>query len=88
MLAASFVGFDERQRKYAYNRTYVWDVKTGERLLTFEGHQFDIRALVFTPDNRFLVGRVDTTIKFWDLTTGREVRTLTQPSSKSTNERG
>jgi WD40 repeat protein len=41
--------------------------KTGEKLFTFEGHKLDIGALVFTPDNRFLIsGSNDTTIKFWN----------------------
>jgi WD40 repeat protein len=86
LIAAGFVGFDEKQRQYAYHRTFVWDVKTGEKLFTFEGHKLDINALVFTPDNRFLIsGSNDTTIKFWDLQTGREARTLTQPPTKAIN---
>ena len=86
LIAASFVGFDEKLNQYAYNRTYVWSLKTGEKLFTFEGHKFDIGALVFTPDNRFLIsGSVDTTIKFWDLKTGQESRTLTQPPFKTPN---
>jgi WD40 repeat protein len=61
-------------------------VKTGEKLFTFEGHKLDIGALVFTPDNRFLIsGSNDTTIKFWDLKTGQEARTFTQPLSKTIN---
>lgn len=46
---------------------------------TFEGQKFDVGELVFTPDNSFLIaGSADTTIKFYDLKTGREARTLTQ----------
>lgn len=86
LIAAGFLGFDEKQGRYAYHRTFVWSVKTGERLFTFEGHKLDIGALVFTPDNRFLIsGSNDMTIKFWNLKTGQEARTLTQPSSKTTN---
>ena len=55
-------------------------MNTGEKLFVFEGHKLDIGALVFTPDNRFLIsGSNDTTIKFWDLKTGQEARTLAQP---------
>jgi WD40 repeat protein len=86
LIAASFVGFDEKQGQYAYHRTFVWNVKTGEKLFTFEGHKLDIGALVFTPDNRFLIsGSNDTTIKFWDLKTGQEARTFTQLPSKTIN---
>jgi len=86
MIAASFLGFDEKQNRYVYHRTHVWNVKTGEKLFTLEGHKLDIGGLVFTPDNRFLIsGSADMTIKFYDLKTGREARTLTQPLSNTTN---
>jgi WD40 repeat protein len=86
LIAASFLGFDEKQNQYAYHRTYVWNVNTGEKLFAFEGHKLDIGALVFTPDNRFLIsGSNDTTIKFWDLKTGQEARTLTQPFLSATD---
>lgn len=85
-IASSVTGFDEKQRQYAYVRTYVWNVETGEKLFTFEGQKFDVGGLVFTPDNRFLIsGSADTTIKFYDLKTGQETRTLTQPPSSPTN---
>lgn len=84
LIAASVVGFDAKQRKYVYIRTYVWNVKTGKKLFTFEGHKFDVDALVFTNDNRFLLtGSVDGTIKFWDLKTGGETRTFTVPKFES-----
>jgi len=86
LIASSVTGFDEKQRQFVYVRTYVWNVETGERLFTFEGQKFDVGGLVFTPDNRFLIsGSADTTIKFYDLNTGKEVRTFTQPLSNSTN---
>lgn len=77
LIAAGVVGFDEKRRRYVYVRTHVWRAETGEKLFTLGGHEFDVEALVFTPDNRFLLtGSADTTIKFWDLATGREARTL------------
>ena len=80
MIATSVVGIDEKQQKYVYVRTFVWNIQTGEKLFTFEGQKFDVGGLVFTPDNRYLIsGSVDMTIKFYDLTTGKEARTLTQP---------
>lgn len=79
LIASSVTGFDEKQRLFAYVKTYVWNVKTGAKLFTFESQKFDVGGLVFTPDNRFLIsGSADTTIKFYDLRTGRESFTLTQ----------
>lgn len=77
MIAASNAGFDAKQTTYVYVQAMVWDVKTGEKLFTIEGHKFDINGLVFTRDDRYLLtGSVDTTIKFWDMKTGREARMI------------
>lgn len=82
LLATGTVGFDSKLRQYVYHRTNVWNVATGEKLFTLEGHKFDVDALVFTPDNRFVLsGSVDGTIKFWDIRTGREARTLVVPQA-------
>jgi WD40 repeat protein len=86
LIASSVTGFDEKQRQFVYVRTYVWDAKTGDKLFTFEGQKFDVGTLVFTLDNRFLLGgSADTTIKFYDLQTGREARTLIQPPQNAIN---
>jgi WD40 repeat protein len=85
-LAVSEVGFDPKLKQYAYNRTNVWDVETGEKRFTVNGHKFDIDAVLFTPDSRYVVsGSADGTIKFWDADTGRESRTLTTRLSGRTN---
>ena len=79
LIAASVAAFSNQQSAYAYVRTYVWNVETGEKLFTLEGHKFDVGGLVFTPDSRYLLtGSADRTIKIYDLQTGKEVRTLTQ----------
>jgi WD40 repeat protein len=84
LIAASNVGIDPKQNTYAYIRTQVWNVKTGEKLFTLEGQKFDINGLVFTRDNRFLLtGSVDTTIAFWDMKTGQKTRTITLSESNS-----
>lgn len=76
LIAASDIGLDPKNN-YVYVQTIVWNVKTGEKLFTIEGHKFDIDGLVFTRDDHFLLtGSVDTTIKFWDMKTGREARTI------------
>ena len=87
LIAASDIGFDPKRNTYAHVRAVVWDVKTGEKLFTLEGHKFDINGLVFTRDDRFLLtGSVDTTIKFWDMKTGQEVRTILLQSASKTND--
>jgi WD40 repeat protein len=76
LIAASDIGLDPKNN-YVYVQAIVWNVKTGEKLFTIAGHKFDIDGLVFTRDDRFLLtGGVDATIKFWDMKTGREARTI------------
>jgi WD40 repeat protein len=83
-IAASDIGLDRKQNTYVYVQALVWNVKTGEKLFTIEGHKFDIDGMVFTRDDRFLLtGSVDTTIKFWDMRTGQNTRTLTMPSMQT-----
>ena len=78
LIAASNLGIDPKQNTYTFIRAFVWNVKTGERLFTLEGHKFDINGLIFTRDDRFLLtGSVDRTIVFWDMKTGQKTRTLT-----------
>ena len=82
LIAASDVGLDAKQTSYVYVQAIVWNVKSGEKLFTLEGHKFDIDGLVFTRDDHFLLtGGVDTTIKFWDMKTGREARMINLQSS-------
>ena len=81
MLAASDIGLD-KNNEYVYVQAAVWDVQTGEKLFTIEGHKFDIDGLIFTRDDRFLLtGSVDTTIKFWDMKTRQLTRTITMPAT-------
>jgi WD40 repeat protein len=87
LIVASDIGLDPKQNTYMYVQALVWNVKTGKKLFALEGHKFDIDGLGFTRDDRFLLtGSVDTTIKFWDMKTGHEARTLTIPSTRSTND--
>lgn len=77
LIAASDIGLDPKLNTYLYVQAIVWNVKTGEKLFTLGGHKFDIDALLFTRDDRFLLtGSVDTTIKFWEMKTGQLARTI------------
>ncbi len=54
--------------------------KTADRLkvrMTFEGHGTGVYALAFSPDGKLLAsGSDDGSIKIWNTTTGKEVKTL------------
>lgn len=77
LIAASDIGLDPKQNTYVYVQAMVWNVKSGAKLFTIEGHKWDIDGLAFTRDDHFLLtGSVDTTIKFWDMKTGQEARTI------------
>ncbi len=46
----------------------LWDVTSGENVITFRGHSSDIQDLTFSPDGTFLAsGSYDKTILLWDL---------------------
>ena len=86
LVAASGIGLDQKQNNYVYVQVLVWNVQTGEKLFTIEGHKFDVDGLAFTGDDSFLMtGGIDTTIKFWDMKTGQESRMFTMPKNERTN---
>jgi WD40 repeat protein len=55
----------------------VWNLSTGQEILTLKSHLNPINTVVISPDGQTLVsGSADKTIKIWNLSTGQEVRTL------------
>ena len=61
----------------------IWDLATGQEVVTLEGHEQPVLVLAFSPDGRLLAsysgdwrttkGR---TLQIWDTATGRELRRL------------
>lgn len=55
---------------YYENKIYLWDVKTGNLLIEWEGHEGSVYSVAFNHDGTKLVsGSSDYTIKIWDLKT-------------------
>ncbi|MBI1761067.1 MAG: AAA-like domain-containing protein [Acidobacteria bacterium] len=61
----------------------LWDVATGQELLTFKGHSDRVLSVAFSPDGkRLATGSSDRTVKLWDTATGQELLTLKEPAGQ------
>jgi len=59
------------------NNIVLWNVITGQKIRTFEGHTKDVLSVVFSPDGKqILSGSNDYTMKLWDTESGLEIRTF------------
>ncbi|MCD6310597.1 MAG: hypothetical protein J7M18_07760 [Candidatus Eremiobacteraeota bacterium] len=57
----------------------LWDVKTGELLMTLKGHSDDVSSIEFSPDGKYLVSAsCDQTVRIWDLKNGTTIKILGQ----------
>ena len=58
-------------------RILLWNLETGECLMTLKGHAMTVWSISVAPDGRFAVsGSEDYTVKVWDIETGSCVGTL------------
>ena len=58
-----------------YESINLWDVNTGKKLLSLEGHTSSVESFSFSPDGKQLIlGSIDKTIRIWDTTNGKEIK--------------
>jgi WD40 repeat protein/serine/threonine protein kinase/tetratricopeptide (TPR) repeat protein len=63
----------------------VWDVASGQEVLSFQGHTREVYGLAFSPDGKWLASASwDGTVKVWDAAGGQEVRSFKEPSGFAT----
>ena len=53
----------------------VWDLKTGQCVMTLQGHSI-VRSVAVLPNGNAISASVDKSLKVWDLKTGQCVMTL------------
>jgi WD40 repeat protein/Tfp pilus assembly protein PilF len=62
----------------------LWDIATGKELATLDGHTRGAVAVAFAPGGESLAtGSFDGTVKFWDPTTGEQIREFEAQQPKS-----
>ncbi|MFM6437738.1 MAG: WD40 repeat domain-containing protein, partial [Microcystis panniformis] len=68
----------------ADNTIKLWNVKTGEEILTLKGDNSLVQSVSFSPDGKTLAsGSADSIVKLWDVEKEEEIRTLTNYTSSN-----
>ena len=60
---------------------HLWNVNDGSESMTLEGHPSTIRKVRFSPNGNVLVSIGGSTLTFWNVENGREIRTLQTSAS-------
>lgn len=56
------------------NDVVLWNLRSGDRLKTFTGHDQSVSSAIFHPDNKTVItGSLDRTIRRWKISTGEEI---------------
>ena len=70
----------------ANHRLYLWKLRSGELLRTYDGHKGAILDIAFSPDGQnILSGSWDQTLILWDIETGAQVRVFARHSEAITS---
>lgn len=94
----SFVGYDNKNSVYSLSfspdgktlasgssdkTVKLWNVISGEEIRSFPGHSNAITFTKFSPDNQQLVTADFNEIKLWDISSGKELKKLSQNTIQS-----
>jgi len=75
IISASTAAGDVGLATFGQKVLHVWDLETGERLNTLEGHEDRVTCVSVTPDGRRAIsGGADHALCLWDLESGRCVK--------------
>ena len=55
---------------------FIWDLQTGDTLMTLKGHTNRVNSVSWSPDGNMLASGSKKEIKLWDINTGKEIKTL------------
>jgi WD40 repeat protein/serine/threonine protein kinase len=80
-LASAAAGYDE-EKKERYGESRVWDVRTGQEMLTLKGHADFVNDVAWSPDGtRLASASHDRTVRIWDARTGQETLSLKEDTT-------
>lgn len=74
---------DSKQLATGSDTIRVWEVKSGKKLNSLDGHTANVTALAFSPDGKLLAsGSVDNSVRVWDVETATQKAKLGGHSDK------